>query len=243
MDLVLGALGYPFQKENRGYLVWGAILFTVPPLVYSLLPGLPYVGLIGTLVEAGIFAYMILFFQSVLETATRGDERLEWPDLSDAHTLATEVFRIAIPVIISFLPVIALFVYWTISGAFRDRESHPVTALRILSLSGGMVAGAAYLPMALLAYSFYGETAVVKVWAIVPAIARVWSDYWKVVLLLVGLFLVHGSLAALAFRWPLPIAVPIAALLFYYTMVAGVRAIGLLYRRNRDRLGWERARS
>jgi hypothetical protein len=241
MDLVLGALGYPFQKENRGFLLWGAILFTLPPLVYSLLPNLPYVGTIGLVIESGIFSYMILFAQSVLETATRQDERLEWPELSDAQTMASEVFQIAIPVIVSFLPVIALFVYWTISGAFLGKPDHPVTALRVLSLTGGIIMGAIYLPMALLAYSFYGETAVVKFWAIFAAIARVWSDYWKVVALLVGLFFLHGGLTAIAFRWPPPVAVPVVALVLYYTMVAGVRAIGLIYRRNRERLGWERA--
>jgi hypothetical protein len=241
MDLVLGALKYPFEKENRVYLLWGAILFTLPPLLYSLLPGLPYMGLVGLIFEGFILGYMILFFQSVLETATGEEERLEWPDLTDAQSLAEEVFRIAIPVIVSFLPVIALFVYWTVSGAFAEKAGPQVTPLRVLSLAGGMIVGAIYLPMALLAYSFYGETAVVKVWAIVPAIARVWSDYWKVVLLLVGLFFLHGGLTAIAFRWPLPIAVPVVGLVLYYTMVAGVRAIGLIYRRNRERLGWERS--
>jgi len=239
MNLILGSLGYPFQKENRGFLLWGAILFTLPPVIYSILPSLPYVGLIAEIAESSIFCYMMIFFQSVLETATREDERLEWPEISDAQSMTAEVLQIVIPIVVSFLPVIALFVYWAISGAYSGKDGSFVTLHRAFVFGGAIVWGILYLPMALLAYSFYGQLAVVQFWAIFAAIGRVWADYWKVVVLLVGLFLLHGGLAAWVSRWPLPIAAPIVALAFYYTMVAGVRAIGLIYRRNREQLGWD----
>jgi len=33
--------------------------------------------------------------------------------------------------------------------------------------------------------------------------------------------------------------VPLLSAVLYYTMVAGMRATGLVYHRNRSRLGWE----
>lgn len=239
MGLILDSVRYPFRGENRGYLAVGAALFCIPPMVYSILPSLPYVGLIGLILEGFILGYMLIFFRSVMETATRGEERLDWPDVTDAQSMAGEVFQMFIPLVISFLPLIGLGVYWTLSGAFKGKEG-ALTPGMVAAGAGLALLGVGYLPMALLAYSFYGETAVVKFWAIGAAIARVAADYFKAVALLLALFAVHAGVGVIAIRWPAWIFVPTLSAVLYYTMVAGMRAVGLIYHRNRERLGWER---
>jgi hypothetical protein len=155
--------------------------------------------------------------------------------VTDAQSLAGEVFRILIPVVVSFLPLIGMWIYWTMSDATRGDIRPPHVAI----VAATALLGLCYLPMALLVYSFYGQIAVVKFWAIGAAIVRIPGDYFKAVALLAGLFALHAAAGALALRWPLWISVPLLSAVLYFTMVAAMRATGMVYHRNRIRLGWE----
>lgn len=235
MDLILDALSYPVRRGNRQSLVLGGAMFCLPPVIFLLLPNLPYVGMIGFIVYAFVLCYMMIFFHAVMLSATKGSDRLEWPEVTDAQSMAGEVFRILIPLIVAFLPLIGLWIHWTLSDATLGEIRRP----NLILVGAAALLGLIYLPMALLVYSFYGEIAVVKFWAVGAAIGRVPADYFKVVALLAGLFVVHAGAGALMLRWPLWLSVPLLAAVLYYTMVAGMRGTGMLYHRNRIRLGWE----
>jgi hypothetical protein len=79
MDLILDALRFPLRSGNRQSLVLGGAMFCLPPTVCAMLPPLPYVSMIAAIVEAFVVCYMLIFFHSVLLSATKGSDHLSGP--------------------------------------------------------------------------------------------------------------------------------------------------------------------
>jgi hypothetical protein len=233
--MVWDALAYPFRRSNAAVLGVAVFFASLPPALAAVLPALPYIGLIALILECVVLAYLLIFFQGVMEAAARGEADFPmWPEETDLASLAGRVFHLLVPLVVSFLPLIAFVVAWVFrSGTW----GMPGWALG--TAAGLALVGFCYLPVALLAFSFYGETAVLNVIAVVRSIARLRRDYAVVVVLLMVLAFVHGPLAAAAATLPAIFAWPLAALLFVYFMAVATRAIGLLYFRNKERLGWE----
>jgi hypothetical protein len=233
--MLLEAAAYPFRRQNGSFLGIATGLGSIPPLVAWLLPGLPYVGTLSTLVEGLVLCYLLLYFQQVLWASTRGDLDLPlWPEESDVQGLAERVFRILIPVILAFLPLIALVVV----SVFRTGE----WALKggwLWGAIGLFAAGSLYLPIALLVYSFYGEWAMLNVGGGVRSIARIGGSYFLVAGSLVGLLSAYLALVPQIAKLPFLLAVPIQAFVFCYAMLVSMRLVGGLYARHQDRLGWD----
>ena len=74
-----------------------------------------------------------------------------------------------------------------------------------------------------------------------PPAGRLFGENFtlKLEVLLLALVAVSAILAAGLGKLPALMGYPLGALLFCFTMTASMRAIGFLYHRNRDRLGWE----
>ncbi|MBI2899251.1 MAG: hypothetical protein HYY17_03640 [Planctomycetes bacterium] len=237
--IVRDALAYPFRGGNLGVMAMGAVLACVPPLVYAVLPNLPYVLTIGLIAEGFVLCYLALFFYSVMESGTKGEERFPgWPEVGTFHDIAGRVAHVLGPLVVSFLPMILYWAYVAISGAWRGVPG--VTASQLWITAGLAVAGFAYLPIAFLLYSFHGELAVLNVVAAVRSVARMAGDYARVVALSLGLFGVWSAVGRVLVAAPAVVAVPFAALAGFCVLTVAMRAIGLLYHRNRARLGWER---
>lgn len=231
------ALTFPFRGESLAFVGLGTLLCSLPPVVASLLPALPYVEVVGAIVEGLVLCYMLIYFHGVLKRTARGEEHLPmWPEEADWAALAGRAFYVLEPLLLSFLPLIAFVVWrvfatgkWLLEGA-------------MLWTAGGLfVLGFLYLPIALLIFSFYGETAVLNVVGAVRSIARIGWGYFPVAGFLLGLFGAYAALAAWVVGWPLVLWVPVAAFLFFCCMIAAMRAVGLLYARHREALGWEDA--
>jgi hypothetical protein len=238
-SMVGDALAYPCRGENAALMGVGAAFACLPPLVWAALPALPYVGVIGLIVEGLIVGQLLLFFLEVLKSSTKGDSRFPgWPDLTDASSMLSDVMHALGPLVVSFLPAILLWVYFVVSGAFATGQV-ALTPARLWMTIGLLFAGLCYLPAAYLIFVFHGELAIFNVIGACAAIGRMARDYAVVVILILTLFFGHGAAGWLLARLPAVVAVPLMALFGFYVMTVAMRSIGLLYHRNRERLGWE----
>jgi len=255
--MIRDALTYPVRRDHGLVLAVGVACFSVLLLVGPLLPG--PAALLVMLLDLAAVLYFAIFFYSVMEEATAGRDRLPlWPEEVDGYALLRQAVQLLAPLILSFLPLIVLRVYWrnfgglgeTIWGAMAHfpgvgslgafGRDIPVMPLWAVWLSYGLAAvGFAYFPMAMLVFSFYGETAVVNVVGVARSIRRIARDYAPAVALLIALFTGLVAGIRLLDRLPELIAVPLSLCLCFYAMTAAMRVTGLLYARNKERLGWE----
>lgn len=233
--MLFDSLAYPFRRANAAILGVAALFACLPPIVAFLLPDLPYVGLIAGMVELVVLGYLLLFLHSVMEATTKGEDEFPgWPDVTDASSMGSEVCHVLFPLVVSFLPLLGYVVGWAFTHG-----GDPMGSRQVAILAGLGALGLVYLPMAMLVFSFYGEWAMLNLVAVGRSIVRAWRDYLTVVVFLVGLGLAHAFLAAGVARLPAVLACPLAAGLVIYFLAVAMRAIGLLYRRNKARLGWE----
>lgn len=233
--MVVDAAAYPFRRHNGIFLGIATALSSIPPILASVLPGLPYVGMLALLAEILVACYLLIYFEQVLGANTRGDEDLPmWPDETDLQGLAGRAFRVIIPLVLSFLPLIVLVVV----NVFRTGE-WTLEDGWLWAAMGLYGVGALYLPIALLVYSFYGEWAVLNVVGGVKSIARIGWGYFLVAGSLVGLFGAYVALVPQIAKLPFLLAVPLASFVFCYAMLVAMRLVGALYARYKDRLGWE----
>ncbi len=236
--MLADALAYPFRRENLAITAVAAGFATVPPLVFAALPSLPYVGILGLIVEAVVLGYLLLFLHSIMEVSTKGDADFPgWPDVTSGSDMMSRVLHVLFPLVVSFLPMIAFWAYVVISGAWQGVATLTPARLWItVALAAG---GLVYLPIGMLIFSFYGEWAIFNVIGAVRSIARMPGDYAMVVALIVALFVADIAAAWALARLPSVLAVPLGALAGFYLLAVAMRAVGLLYHRNRGRLGWE----
>src|SRR5262245_5853025 len=102
----LRCFSYPFRRSNLGLMVLGGVVFVVVPTVFALVP---YAGVLMLLVQLFLVAYDAVFLHSILGASMAGrDEFPAWPDQAGVQDLAEEIFVMAGPYVISFLPLIAL---------------------------------------------------------------------------------------------------------------------------------------
>src|SRR5881394_2100735 len=181
----LRAFAYPFRKANLGVVLLGAAVFAGVPLAISLIPRGAVLALI---VQLFLVAYYAVFLQSILRSAMAGrDEFPAWPDQIHGVDLAEDVFALAGPYVVSFLPLIVLRCCYAHFGALGQEMwgylglflSGPTS----YSLSDvppwlGPVSwalaglGLLYLPMALLVWSFYGGSSILNPIAIFRSAGR-----------------------------------------------------------------------
>jgi hypothetical protein len=235
--LACDALAYPFRRENAAVTILGGAFCCLAPAVHSVLPALPYVSILGFIVEGFVASYVALFLQSVMEAAKAGETRAPgWPDEPDLRSIVERAFRVILPVLVSFLPFAAMAVGGPVWAAWNGRAL-PAWMPWATAVVG--LACTAYFPMAMLVYSYYGELAIFHVPAVVGAAARVWRDYLQTLGLIAALLGLDALLAFLLWRASRLLAVPLTCLWLFYALTVSMRAIGLIYFRDRERLGWE----
>jgi hypothetical protein len=233
--VILDALTYPFRRNNLIFLATGTAFFSVPPVVAMLLPSVPYVGIIAMSIDGFVLCYALVYFQSVMVASTKADAPAPmWPEVTHWQDLVGSALHVMVPVVLSFLPLIALLVGWVFKHGTWELSSGALWSAVALFVMGFL-----YLPMALLVFTFHGETAVLNVIDIARSIGRIGREYFAVSGLLLAMFTVHGFLAERVARLSAVPAVPLASLLTFYSVMAAMRAVGALYARHRATLGWE----
>lgn len=232
--MILAALSFPFRGNNPVILASGVLFASLPPVIGDLLPALPYVGLVGAILQGLVAGLVLLWSHEVMTSAMKGDEELpSWPAIDDLSEMVSQALHVLAPFAISFLPAIAFFVWWQVS-----REGAAMTPGALLVGGAATLVGLLYLPMGLLVFSYYGEAAIFHVPLVVRSSWRAGRDYWAVVGLLAALALAFAPLSIWIGSWPRLLANPAGALAGILFLTVTMRAVGLLYRRHQADLAW-----
>lgn len=249
-------LAYPLQKSNLWILIAGVAAYFIPQLLAR---AFPVSGWVAAVVQAALVLYFALFLQAILESSMAGKESFPgWPEASSALAYLEAILGILGPYVVSFLPLIALRCVYADFGNL-GRQGFGVIGI---FLSGPIpyhapqspawfeaaswclaAAGLAYLPMALLVWSFFGGNAVLNPLIVIRNAMRAAGSYALTVVLvaalLVGWWAATGLFAQLAIGWLHSLA---GGFTLVYVLCVAMRLIGLHYFLNREQLQWERNR-
>ena len=254
MAATFRCFGYPFRKSNLALMALGAVVFVVVPTVFSLIP---IAGVLVLIVQLFLVAYYAVFLHSILGASMAGrDEFPAWPEQAGVQDLAEEIFALAGPYVVSFLPLIALRCAYANFGAVGER----VWGAAGLILSGPLpydlpevppwfeplswalaVLGLLYLPMALLVWSFYGGSAILNPFAVVRSIRQTGRSYMVMVAAVAATLSALWGFGRITARLPYGAIRSLAdALVLFYALAVMMRLIGTHYFLNRDKLEWEK---
>ena len=240
------AFAFPFRRVHLGTLVFGLFVLTIIPAGLAFIPigG----GAISGVLDLLLLGYYAVFLQSILSATMEGSDRIPaWPEFQSPLELAQDFFTIVAPFLVSFLPVILLRAStagWVAlqSSGFILRTSMPASlaegALPRIAIELALLAlGWLYLPMATLAWTFYGGSSILNPVAVAKA---AWSTGFSY-LLLAGLtwMMVTAAWAVslIPGEWITSFG---SSLLVFYALIVAIRLLGTHYRLHRERLGWER---
>lgn len=245
----LSAFVYPLSGKGIGMIVLATLIF---PICLAICEFALFFGFLGTVT---IGAYLGSFYMSAVSETCRGEEVVpDWPDFTNAwNEIFRPYFRLIGATIISFLPAIICGII-----AFRIvRDSDTMSSLSeasgsaLVFLRAGLVLGAAgvlYLPMAILAVSATDSILAAMPNIVLTAIVRSLLDYVILLVMIVvvgilgGLAYVAVTAAAVAvagesFLVPVLLKIPFFAINAYFALVL-MRMMGLLYRRNAEKIQW-----
>ncbi|HEU4338713.1 MAG TPA: hypothetical protein VFS19_01480 [Planctomycetota bacterium] len=253
----LRAFAYPLRGNNLWVLVASVAAYVLPQILAWLFP---ISGWVAACFQAALVLYFALFLQSILESSMAGKDSFPaWPEHPSSLAYLESVFGILGPYVVSFLPLIALRCIYADFGNLGRKGFGVVT----LFLSGPIpqavpnspawfepiswvlaTVGMAYLPMALLIWSFFGGNAVLNPFIVIQNALRAARSYLVTVVLVSGLLLAWWGASALVlpqipFSWARGL---LEAFSLAYALCVSMRLIGLHYFLNRETLQWERTR-
>jgi len=233
---IAGAFKYPFKGDGVVLMCAGTILFLVVDgarwvsrfaFIYGLV-ALILLTIFGT-------GYLTAFLRRVITSTVDGDEEMpEWPEMQDFSSDVFAPFMQLIgTVIFCFAPMIGLTVY-ALGG------SHGDSAWLGWATTAAMLFGCVYFPMAFTAVAMTDSVLAVNPMVIIPSIMKVLRQYVLTVVVLAAILLARWLLHRLLERiLPIPLLPTIiTSLIGLYLLVVEMRILGLLYRSNKDRLGW-----
>ena len=193
-----------------------------------------------------VFSFLGSFCVSImLSTCSEEENPPPWPSIGELwHEVVKPGLRLIAVALISFLPLLVCMLrereYSVFGGVGLVRVLKPVF----------FFAGVFYMPMATLAAFFFGNTLSANPLAVITAIARTGRDYLALTGLAAGVALLGLAGLALLRESGQPRAgLALAWLVFFiflsfalYVAMVISRMLGLLYRRNRGKMGWDYVR-
>ncbi len=219
-----GAFTYPIGKGGATLLILGTLLYLVLDFVRH------FSWTITVLAGGYLFAYM----QKILSSSALGEECLPgWPEFSEwwddiVHPFLLMVFTF----LVSFGPAVG-YLIWAGGG---EGEKDWIILFTLLAF------GFFYFPMALLAVGISDNFISLNPFVVVPAIAKMPLEYFVACVAFFGaVALRHGSEMLMNLLIPIPI-VPtlITGFLALYFLAVEMRILGLMYFKNKLKLGWYR---
>ena len=221
--IVADSFTYPFRGDGIFILIFGAVISLV-----SYVAG--FAPLIGLFVQLGVFAYFCAIYSDIIQsTSTGSDEPPQFPSTSNfMDDLVAPAFCVIVVFLLSLGP--AIFAEFAIDRPAGEELS---PALRY----GTMAIFVLYFPMAMLAVTNCGSIAAASPHIVVPSIFRAGGLYFLIVGILLAVYiggdLLRGSILGLP--WFLR---PLVWVVSMYGMMVNGRALGLLYRKKEEDLGW-----
>jgi hypothetical protein len=240
------AFAFPFRRENAGPLILGLFLLTFIPAGLSAVPigG----GAIRSVLDLLLTGYYAVFLQSILQSSMAGDDRMPgWPEFSSPVELLEDFLIIVTPFVVSFLPLILLHGFAAgfaslYSADFLVRSAVPGVLAEGSTSRIGLeipliLVGWLYLPMAVLAGTFFGALSILNPVAVAKAVWSVGPSYLGVAAAIGAMVTAAWAVSLIPGRFLTSFG---SSLLVFYTLIVALRLLGAHYRLNRERLGWER---
>jgi hypothetical protein len=231
-----GAFKYPFKGDGLILICAGTILFLLVDGAQSIAKYAFIYGLIAVIMLT-VFGtgYLTAFLRRVISSTALGEEEMpEWPEIQDyASDVVAPFMQFLGTVAFCFAPVIGLTIY-AIAGSNGD------SAWLGWATTAAMVFSCVYFPMAFTAVAISDSILAINPMVVIPSIMKVLGQYLLTVVVLAVILLVRWLLQGLLEKYlPIPL-VPtiITSLIGLYLLVVEMRILGLLYRNNKDRLGW-----
>jgi hypothetical protein len=236
---IAGAFKYPFKGDGVVLICVGTILFLVVDGArwvsrFAFIYGLIAVILL-TIFGTG---YLTAFLRRVITSTAAGDEEMpEWPEMEDFSSDVFAPFMQLIgTVVFCFAPMIGLTIYALGAGPGDSSWLGWATTT-------AMLFGCVYFPMAFTAVAMSDSVLAVNPMVVIPSIMKVLRQYVLTVVVLAVILLARWLLHSLLEKiLPVPLLPTIiTSLIGLYLLVVEMRILGLLYRSNKDRLGWYRS--
>jgi hypothetical protein len=233
---IAGAFKYPFKGDGVVLMCAGTILFLMVDGARFISRFAFIYGLIAVILLT-IFGtgYLTAFLRRVITSTADGDEEMpEWPEMED---FSSDVFapflQLIGTVVFCFAPMIGLTIY-ALGGSNGD------SAWLGWATTAAMLFGCVYFPMAFTAVAMSDSVLAVNPMVVIPSILKVLRQYVLTVVVLAVILLARWLLHRLLEKiLPIPLLPTIiTSLLGLYLLVVEMRILGLLYRSNKDRLGW-----
>jgi hypothetical protein len=233
---IVGAFKYPFKGD-------GVILMCAGTIVFLVVDGARWIsrfafiyGLIAVIVLT-IFGtgYLTAFLRRVITSTAQGDEEMpEWPEIEDfGSDVCAPFMQLIGTVMFCFAPVIGLTIYALVGSDGNSSWLGWATM-------AAMLFGCVYFPMAFTAVAMSDSMLAISPLVVVPSIMKVLGQYVLTVVVLALILLARWLLFHLLEKiLPVPLLPTIiTSLIGLYLLVVEMRILGLLYRNNKDRLGW-----
>jgi pSer/pThr/pTyr-binding forkhead associated (FHA) protein len=233
---IAGAFQYPFKGD-------GIILICVGTLLFLLVDGARWIskfaliyGFIAVILLT-IFGtgYLTAYLRRVITSTAQGDEEMpEWPEIQDfSGDIFMPFMQFIGAVAFCFAPALGLTIYALTGGAGESAWLGWAT-------TASLVFGCVYFPMAFTAVAMADSVVAVNPLVVIPSIMKVLGQYLLTVVVLALILLIRWLLFRLLETiLPIPLLPTIiTSLLGLYLLVVEMRILGLLYRTNKDRLGW-----
>lgn len=240
------AFAFPFRKDHLGIVVFGLFVLTVVPAALAFIPigG----GAVSGALDLVFLAYYAVFLQSILHATMQGSDRIPpWPDFTSPLELFGNLLTIAAPFAASFLPVILVHASMAGISALSSSGYILQAAVPAVLAEGSawhhavvlplVLLGWLYLPMAILAWSFFGGTSILNPVAVFKAAWSTGPSYLVVAFLVWLMVTAAWAVSLIPSRFITSFG---SSLLVFYALIVGIRLVGLHYRLHRARLGWER---
>jgi len=233
---IAGAFKYPFKGDGVVLMCAGTVLFLVVDGARWISRFAFIYGLIAVILLT-IFGtgYLTAFLRRVITSTADGDEEMpEWPEMED---FASDVFapfmQLIGTVVFCFAPMIGLTIYAATAGNGDSTWLGWATTT-------AMVFGCVYFPMAFTAVAMTDSIVAVNPMVIIPSIMKMLRQYVLTVVVLAVILLARWLLHRLLEKFlPVPLLPTIiTSLIGLYLLVVEMRILGLLYRSNKDKLGW-----
>jgi hypothetical protein len=224
-----GAFRYPCQGD-------GLILIGSAVVCFSVLQLMAFAPLIGRVIASimGLLAtgYLCSYLKEIIYTTGNGRNTLpDWPDLGN---WTDDI----LPPAAQFILVILLI----LGPPFVMERLHPFDSDSVNSAFalGWLLLSGILAPMGLLMIVMFDSIGALNPFTIVLAIARAPGPYFTAALLVDFVLSAYAVLSYLAHLAHLPwfLSALVMGFVELYALAVAMRILGLLYRTEKDRLGW-----
>jgi len=245
--LLPGVFAYPLRGNGAVLMVAGTVVFLILGNIGRLSRFVPLYGMIFglgfTVFAAG---YMFNYFKNIVQSSARGEDLLpDWPDYSDWTTDILDPFKQMLALIVLWFGpaiLIALVMLQYHLAPFGSWGTLPVW----LDKYGGLIAmatlavGALFAPMGMLMLAMFDSIAALNPVPIIQSILRIPLAYLVAAAVFELVLVAYVAVDRFAYLLGAPLLLTglVTGFLELYAFTTGMRILGLLYRTNKERLGW-----